>query len=118
MSELMFPKTGIKKKRKKHRESILQKKDGECFLCAIEGDHQIHLCLHRHHIFGGANREKSEEYGLTVYLCPDCHLYGERAAHINKETAALLHKIGQQAFEKTYPDKNFREIFGKNYIWH
>ena len=117
MSELMFPKTGIKKKRKSTGKASCRRKTG--MLPVRHGRRSPDTPVPAPTPYlRGANREKSEEYGLTVYLCPDCHLYGERAAHINKETAALLHKIGQQAFEKTYPDKNFREIFGKNYIWH
>ena len=31
-------------------------------------------------------------------------------------TVAEIRKEGQRAFERTYPDLDFREIFGKNYL--
>ena len=40
--------------------------DKRCFLC---GRNDTGDPLERHHIFGGANRKKSEKYGLVVYLC-------------------------------------------------
>lgn len=47
---------------------------------------------------------------------PDHHLYGPEAVHKNAEVAKILHREGQKAFERTYPDLDFREIFGKNYL--
>lgn len=64
-----------------------------CWLCGRNGtaDH-----LDRHHVFGGANRKKSERYGLVVYLCHnDCHIFGEQAAHRSRETAERLYRWGQ-----------------------
>lgn len=113
----MFPKKTGKKKRKKHCRSILHKKDGTCYLCAaLHEEYRIHPVLHEHHIFGGANRKYSEEYGLKVYLCVPHHETGEEAAHKNAEIAELLHREGQADFERNYPGLNFREIFGKNYL--
>lgn len=44
---------------------------GRCWLCGRWG------WLEEHHIFGGANRKKSEKYGLKVGLCGDtCHRNG------------------------------------------
>ncbi len=115
---MMLPKHPAKKKCQKHRESILHKKDGTCYLCMLlHGDYRIHRGLHEHHIFGGtANRRLSEEYGLKVYLCPDHHEYGQEAAHKNAEVADILHETGQRAFEREYPDLDFKGIFGKNYL--
>lgn len=43
----------------------------ECFLCKRNGSGDR---LERHHIFGGANRWKSEKLGLVVWLCGErCH---------------------------------------------
>lgn len=115
---MMYPKKKDKKKRRKHRASILQEKDGTCYLCTMLHDnYRIHRGLHEHHIFGGtANRRLSEEYGLKVYLCLDHHEHGSEAVHKNADVADILHKMGQQAFEREYPDLEFREIFGKNYL--
>lgn len=88
--------------------SILNSEKGECFLC-----HRV-CRTDKHHIFGASNRNKSEEYGLFVYLCPDCHTMAPRAVHRNQEVMDWLHEIGQEAYEKEYGD-DFLQVFGRNY---
>lgn len=100
-------------------KSIMQSKDsGQCYLCRLlHNDYGIKPVRQEHHVMGGmANRRLSEKYGLKVYLDPDHHLYGPEAVHKNAEVADLLKKEAQKAFEKTYPDLDFMEIFGKNYL--
>ena len=109
---LKFPKLGKKKKRKKHSNSILNSQKGTCFLCGK------HIQTEEHHIFGGANRSLSEEYGLEVHLCMECHRTGKNAVHSNKNTMDYLHRIGQEAFERRIGSKEeFMKIFGRNYLW-
>ena len=80
--KMLFPKPQTKKKRKKHRESLLQNKESRiCYLCARGGDYSWKQVLEEHHIFGGPNRHLSEEYGLKVYICPECHRTSARAVH-------------------------------------
>ena len=113
---LLFPKTPAKKKKKRHKPSILQDKNHTCYLCILlNGDHHKHRTLHEHHIFGGPNRIHSEEEGLKVYLCPEHHLTGPAAVHRCQEIQERLHKIGQQEFEKTHTEE-FRKIFGRDYL--
>lgn len=103
----------------KHTKSIMQdKEDGQCYLCRIlHGDYSIKPVREEHHVIGGtANRRLSEKYGLKVYLDPDHHQYGPEAVHRSAKTAEILHKEAQKAFERTYPDLDFREIFGRNYL--
>ena len=58
--------------------------------------------LDKHHIFGGANRRKSERLGLMVYLCHgSCHLNGARAVHNCRETMDALHEYGQRMAMET-----------------
>lgn len=116
MKEFMFPKEKKKKKRKKRRASIMQRKDGTCYLCRkLHGDWSRKQPIHEHHVFGGvANRPLSEEYGLKVYLCMEHHVAGPEAVHTNKEIMDMVRKDAQRKFEKEY-DLDFREIFGKNY---
>lgn len=92
---------------------------GFCYRCGRAGKTE------KHHIFGGANRKLSEKYGLTVYLCHECHNEPPNGAHFSKETADWLHRIGQQAFEvnqfkdgKTWEEARdeFMKLFGKNYL--
>ena len=87
-----------------------------CWLCGRNGTADP---LDKHHIFGGANRKKSEKYGLTVYLCHcDCHLFGREAAHNCRETMERLHRYGQKvAMERFgWSVEEFMEVFGKNYL--
>lgn len=87
-----------------------------CWLCGRNGSGDR---LERHHIFGAANRAKSEKYGLVVYLCGNrCHRLGEYAAHANKQTMQLLHEYGQQKAmqEQNWSAEDFIKVFGKNYL--
>lgn len=116
---MLFPKPTKKKKRRRHRESLLQNKESRiCYLCAREGDNSWKSVLEEHHIFGGSNRHLSEEYGLKVYICPECHRTSARAVHQDPAGAAnqYLQAEGQRVFEENYPELNFREIFGRNYL--
>lgn len=88
----------------------------QCFLCGRNGNGDR---LERHHIFGGARRQLSEKYGLTVYLCGDrCHRNGEYSAHRNAQVADYLHRYGQRKAmqENGWTAEQFAEIFGKNYL--
>lgn len=117
MSGLKYEKTPTPKRKKSHKKSILQEKDGTCYLCAkLNFDYSKKSCLHEHHIFGGANRVHSEAEGLKVYLCIEHHEYGKEAVHLNHEMMRLLQEDGQRAFERTHTRQQFMEIFGKNYL--
>ena len=75
--------------------------------------------LEQHHIFGGANRAKSERYGLKVWLCGNrCHREGVQAAHRNKRTQDKLHLYGQikAMQEQGWTEEEFRREFGKSYL--
>ena len=88
-------------------------KYGKCFLCGKWG------MLERHHIFGGANRKKSEKFGLVVDLCGiECHREGKKAAHRCKETMDKLHQYGQKKYmrEQNANKDEFRKEFGRNYL--
>ena len=98
-------------------KSIMQKKDGCCYLCqAIRGDYSRKHVEEHHAIMGTANRCLSEQYGLKVYLCIEHHTSGNDAVHKNKSMRRLLERDAQMAFERNYPDLSFREIFGKNFL--
>ena len=87
-----------------------------CWLCGRNGTADP---LDKHHIFGGAYRNKSEKYGLTVDLCHcDCHLFGKEAAHNCRETMDELHRYGQKLAMQRYgwTKEEFMLEFGKNYL--
>lgn len=80
---------------------------------------EIGLNVITEHIFGGANRPKSEKYGLVVYLCGErCHRNGPYSAHQNKQVADYLHRYGQEKCmaEQGWSEERFQKIFGKNYL--
>lgn len=90
-------------------ESILSE-ERKCYICGST------RWLERHHIYGGANRPKSEKYGLVVYLCHWCHNEPPNGVHFNKERMRWLREEGQRAFQRRYPDLNFLAIFRHNYL--
>lgn len=88
----------------------------KCFLCGRNGNGDR---LELHHIFGAANRDKSDKYGLTVYLCGErCHRLGRLSVHQNAEVMEYVHKYGQRLAQEKYgwTKEEFREIFGRNYL--
>ena len=100
---MMYPKPQRKKKRKKHKASILHCKDGTCYLCMkLKGDYRRYPVVHEHHIYDGPNRKNSEAEGLKVYLCLDHHIMGPEAVHNNHKNMRILHRDGQRAYERTH----------------
>lgn len=97
-------------------ESIIQKDRTKCFICKQNpcGDP-----LDKHHIFGGALRSKSEQYGLTVYIHHNkCHIFGENAVHRNAEINERLQAIAQKKAMERYgwTKDEFRQKFYKNLL--
>lgn len=88
----------------------------ECWLCGRRGYVDP---LDRHHIFGGAYRNKSERFGLVVYLCHSrCHIFGKDAVHNNAETMQMVREYGQRKAmeEQGWTVEQFQNEFGKNYL--
>lgn len=100
------------------RSILHSKEEKTCYLCRmLHGDYRKHTVLHEHHcIYGRGRRQLSEKYGLKVYLCMEHHVTGEQAVHRNAKTALLLKQEAQKKFMEHFPDLDFREVFGKNYI--
>lgn len=115
---LMFPKNATKRRRTKHPKSILQEKNGICFLCSVlEGDTRQQSGLHKHHVFfGSANRRMSEEDGLYIYLCMRHHEIGPDAVHKDKGSRVMTQIYAQEVYEKTHTREEFVERYGRSYI--
>lgn len=114
---MMYPKPQRKKKRKKHKASILHCKDGTCYLCMkLKGDYRRYPVVHEHHIYDGPNRQNSEAEGLKVYLCLDHHIMGPEAVHNNHKNMRILHRDGQRAYERTHSRAEFMSLIGRNYL--
>ena len=98
-------------------KSILQKKDGTCFLCSILRQDYSHKYTEEHHVIYGKGRRKlSERYGLKVHLCIEHHRVGPEAVHNNAEIRRLLEWTAQVVFEKKYGKAKWMEVFGENYL--
>lgn len=98
-------------------KSIIQKDNRRCYICGRYGTGTDPL--DKHHIFFGPYRQKSEKYGLTVYLHHfSCHIFGDNAVHKNAEICRELQKETQKTAMKKYnlTVADFRCIFGRNYI--
>lgn len=91
-------------------KSILTDDLEKCYIC------ESHSWLEQHHIFGGANRKKSTKYKLTVPLCHGCHNEPPGGVHHNRKNNDKLKELGQKAFEQHYPNLNFLQLFGRNYL--
>lgn len=100
-------------------DSKLITQKGICYRCGRYGSTE------KHHIFGGANRRLSEEDGLYVFLCHECHNEPPYGIHYYKIAMDWMHRTGQRAFEDELiengasPDEarqRFMERYGKNYL--
>lgn len=73
--------------------------------------------VERHHIFGGANRKRSEKYGFVIPLRPDLHPNGVHAGKNAKEIDTKLKCMAQEYYENHYGTREqFRKEFGKSYL--
>jgi len=106
-----------KTKKRKHKPSILQVKDGTCYLCMMEGNYRKYAIVHKHHIFSGtANRTISEAEGFTCYLCPAHHEFSKAAVHQNADNMLLLRQIAEREYEKIHTKQEFYDLIGRFYI--
>ena len=73
---------------------------------------------HKHHVFGGANRNLSEKDGLYFYLKPEMHNMSDKGIHFNKDFMDYAHKVGQLAWQEYYnkTKEDFIQRYGKNYL--
>lgn len=90
----------------------MRRVERSCKLCGS------HTCIERHHVFGGANRKKSEKYGLVVDLCHNCHNEPPYGVHHNKDLMLVLKQFGQRKvmLKQGWSKEDFIREFGKNYL--
>ena len=73
--------------------------------------------VERHHIFGGSNRKRSEEYGYVIPLAPQLHPNGVHATEDAKTVDEVLKRMAQEHFEEHHGDReDFRKLFGKSFL--
>ena len=90
--------------------SILRTEQGVCYIC------RRHTGTQLHHIYYGPKRKMSDENGLIVHLCMDCHLNAPHAVHRCIDTDLKLRQRCQRAFERSHTRDEFVSLVGKNYL--
>ena len=115
---MQYLKNKTKKRRIRHPDSILHRKDGTCYLCmAINNDFRLHAYVEAHHVFpGAAGRRVSEENGLKVWLCRAHHRDSAAAVHRNHDNMLLIQQDAQKDFLRTRTMQEWMRTVGRNYI--
>lgn len=73
--------------------------------------------VERHHIFGAANKWRSEKYGFIAPLRPDLHPNGVFAGPSAKEVDLMLKRKAQTYYEEHYGTReDFIKEFGRSYL--
>lgn len=99
----------MSKLRYHHKPGILQE-DYECYVTGVT------KYLHKHHIFGGPNREISEREGFYIYLTPHFHNMSDQGIHFNKEFDLKVKRECQAKFEETHSREDFIKLIGRSYL--
>jgi len=97
----------------KRKDSVIEGGNNyECWFCGKQNGLEVHHCIH-----GTANRVQADNYGLWVYLCPECHR-GTHGVHgkYGHERDLTLKKVAQRAYEKEHSREQFRAVFGRSYL--
>ena len=69
--------------------------------------------LHHHHLLNGPNRKKSDEDGLWIYLCEECHEY----VHNHKQVLLSYKEMGQKVYEREIGTReDFMKRYRRNYL--
>ena len=87
--------------------------DQRCYICGTTAN------LHKHHVmYGSANRKKSEEDGLWVYLCGYHHNLSNDGVHFNKQLDKTLKNHAERKWMEYYgkSEQDFIKRYGKSYI--
>lgn len=91
-------------------KSILQENE-RCYIC-----HEA-VGTEWHHIFPGRpNRRHSEEDGLKVLLCWNCHWKVHCDSQDSGRLMLKLKKEGQEAYEKTHTREEFMKRYGRSWL--
>lgn len=92
-------------------KSILQD-DDYCWFCGTTQG------LHTHHIYGGANRDKSTQHGFVVRVCGYHHNLGGngKCVHQCREMDLELKRACQAKYEETHSREDFMKLIGRNYL--
>lgn len=90
--------------------SVIQPDLTECYIT-----HSNNIAIH--HIFGGANRNRSDKYGFIVALRPDWHNMSNKGVHFNRGLDISFKKKAQIYFENNIGSRErFISEFGRSYL--
>lgn len=89
-------------------ESKFTKDLKHCFECGAPNA-QIH------HMMNGANKKKSEKYGLILPLCINHHT-GAEGVHTKPEKMLSCRRMAQYKFEEEHTREEWIAEFGKSYL--
>lgn len=108
--------------------SVIQTNKNQCYWCRKEMAH-----LDNHHIFNGAYKKKSEEDGMIVYLCRNCHreLHDNYVPKRNYKKEIIYRPDGLEYCNELEVKQNAQTIwmsmygneedfikrYGKSYLW-
>jgi len=81
----------------------------KCYICGTTRDLQIH------HIYGGYNRNMSDENGFWCYLCLNDHT-GRDGVHSHPEKLLKLRQVCEKKYLETHKLEEFMKLTGRNYI--
>ena len=100
----------MSKKSAEEKESrLINDKPGVCYYCGKEG------YMHVHHIFEGSTRKQSDDFRLTVHLCPEHHMFVH--SYHGSGFRLLLHQQAQEVFERELGSRDeFISYFIKSYL--
>lgn len=93
-------------KLERKRTSLFTDDNTKCMFCGSTYN------LTFHEIFPGRNRQNSMKYKLCLRMCLKCHDEHQEDVEFN----IFWRKKGQAAFNATYPDLKFEDVFGINYL--
>ncbi len=94
-------------------KSIVTDYGSICFFCGKQAEGEHHL------LFGNGTRKLSEEDGLKVPVCNQCHTLGTVTGRIHDNPIAekLSKMLGQAMFELKIGDRqDFMARYGKSYL--
>ena len=103
----MIPKPKYQKVQKKKYPPLFPM--GECWGCGCQAGLEIH-----HIMAGNPNRSLSEQYGLYVSLCRECHTRIQQ--YKDMAEVQRLKQEGQRRFEAVFREGMFLKIFGRSYL--
>jgi hypothetical protein len=72
--------------------------------------------LHKHHIYGGPNRNISEKIGAWVWLRGDWHNLSDYGVHFDKAFDLELKRLFQREYEKLHTRAEFMSLIGRNFL--